>query len=521
MKIHVLPLSAFALIGCASTGAKEVDVIRPNILIAVADDWSYGHAGAYGCKWVKTAAFDRIAHTGILFTRAYTPNAKCSPSRAAMLTGRYPWQLGAAANHNCIFPPIYKTYPESLENNGYIVGMTAKGWSPGIALDTTGQPRHMTGKPFDARTIAPVTSGILLVDYAANFSNFLKSVPVGHPWCFWYGSGEPHRDYEAGSGVAKGGKKLTDIDRVPACWPDNEIVRNDMLDYAFEVEHFDRHLGLMLDQLTAQGQLENTLVIVTSDNGMPFPHIKGQTYEAANHIPLAVSWPMGIKDPGRTEPSYVSLVDLAPTVIEVAGLRPEETGMAPFAGQTLSDIFRNQPDAPRAQVILGRERNDVGRPDDQGYPVRGIVREGMLYLHNFEPDRWPGGNPETGYMDCDGSPTKTEVLQSRKRGDPRFWQACFAKRGAEELYNLAIDPDCLDNLAAKSEFADSLTTLKQKLFAALTTHGDPRMSGRGAEFDAFPYARETVRNFYQRYLRGERPLTGWIRQSDFEPSFPK
>jgi arylsulfatase A-like enzyme len=77
---------------------------RPNILFAIADDWGFGHASAYGCKWVKTPAFDRVAREGILFTRAYTPNAKCAPSRAIILTGRYSWQLESAANHQNVFP---------------------------------------------------------------------------------------------------------------------------------------------------------------------------------------------------------------------------------------------------------------------------------------------------------------------------------------------------------------------------------------------------------------------------------
>ena len=99
--------------------------------------------------------------------------------------------------------------------------------------------------------------------------------------------------------MAKGGKKLADIDRVPGYWPDNDTIRNDMLDYALEVEHFDRHLGRMLTTLEARRLLENTLVIVTSDHGMPFPRVKGQAYEPSNHIPLAMMWKNGLKQPGR------------------------------------------------------------------------------------------------------------------------------------------------------------------------------------------------------------------------------
>lgn len=517
MKFHVTLHFIIVTMGWVCASAETPLPRPPNILVAVADDWSFGHAGAYGSRWVKTPAFDRIAKNGILFTRAYTPNAKCSPSRAAMLTGRYPWLLGAAANHNPIFPPAFQTYPEALAKHGYFVGMTTKGWSPGIALDADGSPRNMAGIPFDSAKLTPPTSGIFPNDYAANFSEFLEAAPAGQPWCFWYGSAEPHRNYEAGSGIAKGGKSQSDIDRVPGFWPDNPSVRIDMLDYALEVEHFDLHLGRMLDQLAAAGMLENTLVIVTSDNGMPFPRIKGQTYDLSNHIPLAISWPAGIVNPNRTEPSLVSLIDLAPTFLELAKLAPAATSMAPFSGRSLTDLFTEKPiGPPRDHVLLGRERNDVGRPMDQGYPVRGIVRDQWLYLHNFQPDRWPGGNPETGYMDSDGSPTKTEVLQSRTTGETRFWQACFGKRPNEELYNIDRDPDCLENLASHAVGIPITLSLKKSLFEYLTNQQDPRMTSEGDPFDAYPYAPESLRGFYERYMSGERPTTGWIRPTDYE-----
>ena len=93
-----------------------------------------------------------------------------------------------------------------------------------------------------------------------------------------------------------------------------------MLDYAFEIEHFDAHLVRMLEELESRGQLDNTLVVVTADNGMPFPRIKGQEYELSNHLPLAVMWPKGITSPGRTIDDYVSFIDFAPTFVEAAGL---------------------------------------------------------------------------------------------------------------------------------------------------------------------------------------------------------
>ncbi len=494
---------------------------RPNILFAIADDASYPHMSAYGTKWVDTPAFDRVAREGLLFNRAYTPNAKCAPSRACILTGRNSWQLEDAANHIPFFPAKFKSYCEALAENDYFVGKTAKGWAPGVANDKNGKPRRLTGQPFDKRRAKPPAKGISGSDYASNFTDFLDAAPAEGPWCFWYGSTEPHRRYEYGSGVAKGGKKLADIDAVPDFWPDTETVRNDMLDYAFEIEHFDKHLGRMLAELDKRGQLQNTLVVVTADNGMPFPRVKGQEYELSNHLPLAIMWPQGIKQPGRTIDDYVSFIDFAPTFMEVAGLDWKAAGMQPSPGRSLTDIFKSaksgQVNPARDHVLIGKERHDIGRPNDWGYPIRGIVKNNMLYLENFETSRWPGCNPETGYLNCDASPTKTIVLKSRL--DPllkKYWQMSFGKRTAEEMFDVAKDINCVNTLADSPMFAAQKAALKSQLYKELKAQGDPRMFGRGHYFDQIPYANAGTRNFYERYMRGEKLRAGWVDKSDFE-----
>jgi arylsulfatase A-like enzyme len=494
---------------------------RPNILFAIADDWSCGHAGAYGCTWVKTPAFDRVAREGLLFSHAYTPNAKCAPSRSCVLTGRNPWQLKEAANHVPFFPAEFKVYPEALSEHGYFTGMTGKGWAPGVANDAGGKPRAMAGKPFSKRNAPPPAKGIAGNDYAANFTDFLDAAPKDQPWCFWYGGHEPHRGYEYGSGVAKGGKKISDLDRVPGYWPDNETVRNDMLDYAFEVEHFDRHLGRMLELLEQRGQLDNTLVVVTSDNGMPFPRSKGHTYQISNRMPLAVMWKKGIVKPGRTVDDYVSFIDFAPTFVDLAGIEWAATGMQPATGRSLRNIFQSEQagriDPARDHVLLGRERNDVGRPNDQGYPVRAILQDDGLYLRNFEPARWPACNPETGYLDTDGGPTKTEVLKTRTTADQKkFWDLSFGKRDGEELYDLKKDPDCLNNLIGQAEYQARKAQLEKRLMDALREQNDPRVVGQGSVFDNYPYSNEAQRNFYERFMRGEKVKAGWVSDSDFE-----
>lgn len=521
---HLLPpvfiVASLALLALPSAPPAQ-RTSRPNILFAIADDWAYGYAGAYGSRFVKTPAFDRVAREGVLFTRAFTPNAKCAPSRAIILTGRNSWQLEAAANHIPFFPAKFKTWAEALADNGYFTGLTAKGWAPGVANDAQGKPRQMAGRPFNQRKLKAPATGIDNNDYAANFADFLQAAPKDGPWSFWYGALEPHRAYEYGSGAAKGGKSLRDIDRVPGFWPDNETVRNDMLDYAFEIEHFDQHLARMLALLEERGLLENTIVIVTSDHGMPFPRAKGQAYDASNHVPLAVMWQKGIKAPGRTVNDYVSFADFAPTMIELAGLKWNQTGMQPAIGRSLTDIlFASKPgrvNPARDHVLVGKERHDIGRPNDVGYPIRGIHKDDLLYLRNYEIDRWPAGNPETGYLNCDGGATKTTILQARRAGgEKRYWQMAFGKRPAEELYDVSKDPDCLTNLADAPQYRARKGKLQEQMERELKQQGDPRMFGRGHIFDQYRYANPEQRNFYERFRRGEKIKAAWVNEADFE-----
>lgn len=497
---------------------SAADIDRPNILFAIADDWSV-HAGAYGTPWVKTPTFDRLAREGLLFTTAYTPMAKCAPSRAIILTGRHLWQNEEAGNHMAFFPAKLKSWPEVLVEHGWHMGITGKGWGPGIANDADGKPRAITGKPFNGRKTKPPASGISNSDYAANFVDFLDAAPEGAPWCFWYGATEPHRGYEFRSGVKKGGKQLDDIDRVPSYWPDHETVRHDMLDYALEVEHVDSHLGRMIDELDERGLLSNTLIIVTSDHGMPFPRVKGYAYHDSNHIPLAVHWPAGIKHPGRVIDDFVDFTDLAATILDYAGITHAKSGMLPITGQSWRPLLESDQSGrilpQRDHVLIGKERTDVGRPHDWGYPIRGIVTEEFLYLRNYEPSRWPAGNPETGYLDTDGSPTKSLILElGRRNRSNRFWQLNFGLRPEDELYDLRTDADCVHNLAAEASHSKRLAGLRQRMETELKAQGDPRIFGRGHIFDEYKPTRGE--GFYEKFKRGEKVDAGWVNETDFE-----
>ncbi|WP_146904573.1 sulfatase family protein [Adhaeribacter aerolatus] len=504
-----------------TTPAKQV-AKRPNILFCIADDASLQHMSAYGMtNYVKTPNFDRIAREGLLFANAYTPNPKCAPSRAMILTGRNLWQLEEAGNHSPFWPAKFTSFVEALGKNGYQVGFTGKGWSPGDPGQVNGKPRQLTGPAYNEIKIAAPTKAISPVNYTANLAAFLDKKPKDQPFCFWYGGHEPHRAYAYGTGITLGKKKLSDVNNLPAFWPDNETVRNDVLDYAYEVEYYDQHIGQMLELLEKRGELENTIVVVTSDNGMPFPRVKGHIYEFANHLPLAIMWKNGIKNPGRKIQDYVSFVDFAPTFLELAGLKTNAANMQPMQGKSLQPIFASnkagQVDTSRDHVLLGRERNDVGRPHDEGYPVRGIVKGDYYYVRNYEPERWPTGNPETGYLDTDGGPTKTEILKAKRNGgDTRTWDLAFGKRPAEELYRITKDPYCLTNLAADKNYSQIKESLHTQMEQELKSQQDPRMAGKGSVFDKYLYSEPKVRNFYERYTKGEAVKAGWVQESDFE-----
>lgn len=522
LKIKWIQLLVMAslMAGCTHVTQKESSP-RPNILFCIADDATFKHMGAYGCSWVNTPSFDKLASQGLLFDNAYTPNAKCAPSRSCIVTGRNSWQLEEAGNHWSYFPTKFKTYAETLVESGYHVGYTAKGLAPVVALDEQGAKRAVLGKTYNEQKLIPPTTGMSKIDYTANFIQFLDEKTGNQPFCFWYGGLEPHRGYEYGSGIRLGNKKVEEIDEVFPFWPDKETVRTDMLDYAYEIEYFDSHLGQMVAALEQRGMLDNTIIVVTSDNGMPFPRVKGQAYEYSNHLPLAIMWKNGVKQPGRVIKDFVSFIDFAPTFLELAGIDTGASGMQPMQGKSLTDILYSTGgdvvSADRDHVLIGKERHDVGRPEDQGYPMRGIRKGDYLLVINYETERWPSGNPETGYLNCDGGATKTQILSDRRaEGSNIYWDYCFGKRPAKELYNVMKDPVCMNNLIDKPELQELIEDLEKQLVEELTAQNDPRMFGHGHLFDEYLYSNKGDRGFYQRHMNGDKPKAGWVNKSDFE-----
>ena len=463
----IATLGLNARTSAAPGGRSQAAPKRPNILLAIADDWSWPHAGALGDPTVKTPVFDRIAREGALFRRAFTTAPSCTPARAALLTGRYPHQLEEGGVLHGFLPNKFPVYTDLLEQAGYYVGYTRKGWGPG-RFEPGGRTRNPAGPQFN--------------DFAA----FLRGRPAGQPFCFWFGSTDPHRPYEKGSGAASG------IDpgsiRVPSFLPDTSEVRGDIVDYLFEVQRFDREVGEIVEQLSALGELENTLIVVTADNGMPFPRAKANVHDPGARLPFAMRWPGRVKA-GLVADAFISTSDLAPTFLEAAGLAPP----ASMSARSVLRLASGASEQGRDKVFVERERHANVRKGDLSYPVRAVRTDDWLYIRNFRPDRWPAGDPEMyfavgPYGDIDGGPSKTLLLE--RPDDPvlgRFFRLATAKRPAEELYDLRTDPDQLNNVAADSRRGDAKARLRRTLDDWMRTTGDPRATADDDRWDRYPY----------------------------------
>jgi N-sulfoglucosamine sulfohydrolase len=502
---------------------KEDIKDRPNILFAISDDQSFAHTSFAGAEFVNTPAFDRVASEGVYFTNCMAGSPGCAPSRSSIVTGRYHWQNEQSGQHASSWMKKHVPFVDLLDANGYITGMTGKGVQPfryagdendslWRATDAAGiahsNIQYEKGTPGDERT----AEGIGTVNYFENFKYFMDNVrEEDKPFFFWYGGREPHRAYEQDS-WKRTDKKPEDVE-VPGFFPDDEIVQGDMLDYAVEIEWFDLHLQRMLEYLEEKGELDNTIVIVTGDNGMPFPRAKANCYEYGIHVPFAVRYPKEFPG-GRTVEDVISFSDLAPTILEIT--RTSHEGMLPISGKSLLHILKSEKqgiiDNSKNYVFAGRERHSSSRYKNWGYPQRAIRSQDYLLVWNMKPERWPAGapqriNPDTdnellpmygidengvhhsewAFTDIDASPTKSFIIENWQDENIRpYFDWAHVKRPEFELFNIKNDPYNLINLAGNPEFADVEQELKQALRNELIKSEDPRVVGPNKEvFDSY------------------------------------
>ena len=459
-----MPISRRELFGSLPLLFQTTPVARPHFVLLLADNWAAepGHGA-------NTPCFERLAKEGIRFVNAFSPNPSCAPARASLLTGRVSHQLEGAANLHGTFPGKFATYPtELMKRAGYQTGYEQKGWGPG-ELPKSERLENPAGET-----------------QFRSFAGFLASTSVRRPFSFWFGSHDPHRPWTRGQKPDRAAR-LKKV-RAPGYLPNHPEVREDLVDYGYEVEQFDSDCAAIVKQLEAKGILEDCVIVMTSDNGWQFPRGLANVYDAGTKVPMALWWGKNVSsfegiERGQVRTEFVTTVDLAPTFFEACFLKP----LPEMTGQSLLGLLKGKPQSDRDCVFLERERHANVRRGDLTYPVRAIRTADYLYVWNLEPERWPAGDPEAyfavgPYGDVDDSRTKRLLLS--KKIEPYFTLG-FGKRPAEELYDLKRDPDQTRNRA--KELPAVCRQMRERLLDWMKRTADPRAGGPTDFFDRQPY----------------------------------
>ncbi len=442
---------------------------RPNILFFIADNWAWPHAGVLGDPTAQTPIFDQLAREGVVLNNAFCPVPSCSPTRSCILTGRAAHQLEEAASLWSGFPRKFTVFTESLRAVGYEVGYSGKGWSPGNYLDF-GWTENPVGEQYQ------------------NFAEFMKFRDASKPFFFWSGNTETSLSkwrYEPEAWATLDANSL----RIPAELPDAEEVRLSMLAYYGCVGRIDSDAGRCIDVLKQQGLFDETFVVYTSDNGWQMPRGLANCYDTGTRVPLVIRWGTHISA-GIVLNEFVSLTDFAPTFLELAGVDiPME-----MTGRSMVDLLLQRPEKlVRDAVFLERERHANVRRGNLSYPIRGVRTRDFLYLRNLRPERFPAGDPKAywavgDFGDVDGSRAKFFLLDNATKPEvTRFFELSFAKRPAEELYDLRVDPQQLVNVADDSKYATSKNELGKRIEQWMVETDDPRVNPNYDAWDNYPY----------------------------------
>ncbi len=523
-------LLMLACLFLVAPSAWSADAVRPNILFCFADDWGrYASCyakldkGASLNHVVRTPHIDRVAREGVLFRNAFVPAPSCTPCRSSLLSGRYWWNTGRGAIlQGAVWDASIPSFPLLLREAGYHIGKSYKVWSPGTPADAPfgGQKfaYEKAGRApnnFSEEATRMVKGGMsvpeardkILGQVRGNFDAFLADRKPGQPWLYWFGPTTTHRTWIKGSG-----KKLWNIEpdsligKMPKFLPDVPEVREDVADYLGEAQAYDSYIGVLLKALEESGELERTVVVVSGDHGMPgVPGGKCNLYDFGTSVALVARYPGA--PGGRIVDDFVNLMDLAPTFMELGGAKiPKEVSGKSMVAQ-LKSATGGQIDPGRTFVVTGRERH-VGeaREGNLPYPMRAIRTKEFVFVRNFAPDRWPMGAPlavtetseptaaeletntRVAFPDMDASPTKAWLVAHRKeaRGKP-FYDFAFAKRPAEELYDLQSDPEQQKNVADEPSYLVEKSRMNERLLKVLTEMADPRVTGDRMKFDRAPF----------------------------------
>jgi len=495
---------------------------RPNILLLFGDDLGR-YASAYADPEkpspndiVKTPVFDRIAKEGALFENAFVSVPSCTPSRAALVTGRhffrngshsqlhFPWKNDAPDPFGKI-----KGMPLTLKDGGYHIGLSLKLHMRDSIIGTeniyskAGQRINQYSQNLTNAEDKEAAKEQIFGEVRENFRDFLAKRKEGQPFFYSFNPTNTHRLWVKGSGKALWGLDPDELKgRMPSVLPDVPEIREDMADYLGEVMAFDAACGELVGMIGEMGELDNTIVVISGDHGIPgFPRGKCNVHDFGSSVPLAIRWPGKIGVRHVRVP--VSLIDLAPTFLAAAGI---ESNDDPDGQNLLPALAAGGDDSKlRGWALIGRERHAGRAREGQiPYPVRALRTPDFLYVKNFKPDRWPMGDPYkvtdtseptievlekdtyAAFPDIDMSPTKAWLVHHRKDpGMETFVEYAWGKRPADELYDLGKDPHQAKNVAADPAYAATLTKLRDQLMAELKAKDDPRLADDA--FDRPPF----------------------------------
>jgi len=405
--------------------AKTQSEKRPNIVLILADDISRNDFGCYGNTQVKTPNIDALAKQGIKFNNTFLTISSCSPSRSSIMTGRYPHNTGAAELHS----PIGEEqvfFPCLLKEAGYYTAQAGKWHIGGDSTEPNGPALPCFDKAGGSRRDGGGRSG------AKQWVPYLKERPKDQPFFMWFASHDAHRDFWDQDSLPH----VYNPDNIipPVFFVNDAVTRKDLAGYYNEITRFDHYVGEVVKELKVQGVFDNTVIIVMADNGRDFPRAKTLLLEDGIMTPFIVSFPNGIKQKGSVSRSLLSIIDLAPTLIELADAQPSET----FQGRSFTKLLAN-PDQKFRQYVFAEHNWHV----KEAYE-RMIATEDHLLVENKRPDL-----PNSG---TSGSPTWRSLNEHYKNGSLNdIQQALFiTPRDSVSLYDRKKDPDQVNNIAREN-----------------------------------------------------------------------
>ena len=483
-------MAALFWLSHASPASAAPSAERPNVVIFITDDESWMERSIYGWSNIPTPNFDRVAREGVLFTRGFTSAPSCAPSRAALLTGRNFWELEQGAFIQAWLPARFPAMPDLMEAGGYHAGSSGKGWGPGVVPPESGRTRNPAGNAYNNLKRPVRQAGINDIDYPANFAKFLDERARGQPFWFWVGSTEPHSPHgkENFKKLAEKHKVTESAVKVPGFLPDTPGVRRHRANMLFEVCHADEDLGRVLKILEDRGELANTLLIVTADNGTQVLRSKTNLYDWGVRVPLAMMWPARVKA-GRRVDDFVNFCDLAPTVLQAAGL-PVPRSMS---GRSVLDVLLSahagRVDPARSWTAAGIEWHGEAPPTSLA--GRMIRDERHLYIVNYSaaprrplapPAKW---RPDLEYAKTAETADEIDLINKHPEhaAVKKFVALFVSPRPREELYDSETDPWQLNNLADSPAHAAVKARLKAQLEAYQRQTKDPRITGDMKIFD--------------------------------------